>query len=433
MIASIRYRGVLIPESRVSGEGSADGMTPNYCQGMQVSRSRWLLLYDTVDRLGRDCWRAVFYQVRADTPDGPVLTEKRLTPMEALGTLSDGTEILRSCGQPAIFGVPKGALVGRSVPAHANVFAVTWFGLVVGRRDGQLQRVNQHPELDPAFLEPHHTVLHVRLNDSEDDIEIIDGPRRLQPAVGAPVSGHGWTRPIPVDAGYTQWFDSFSGQQREGDRVLGHRAGVLCHSWDAGSKLYRWSRTGPFVTVREGERVSETCLVRLSDGGFAIAVRSFTHGGRTYWSRTSDPFAGWPAFVERPGTYGQRYAFRCADGVLRIFLNRQDLTPYGDRRNPLYVFDVDPDDFTYSNQQVVMDSRQLGLPLSEPFLDHVHLFEPCGGTQLLSVRAITRAQVWRQDDGVLPTPAEMSAAGIHLVEIEYDGACQPVWRFAGDG
>jgi hypothetical protein len=39
-----------------------------------------------------------------------------------LAELSDGTEILRSNGQPAIFGVPKGALIDGVVPDHANVF-----------------------------------------------------------------------------------------------------------------------------------------------------------------------------------------------------------------------------------------------------------------------------------------------------------------------
>ena len=76
-----------------------------------------------------------------------------------------------------------------------------------------------------------------------------------------------------------------------------------------------------------------------------------------------------------------------------------------------------------------MDSRELRLPLRAPFLDHVHLFEPIGARQLLSVRTITCAQVWRQDDGILPSQEEMEAAGINYVEIVHDRECPPRWEF----
>lgn len=430
MIKAINDKGVLIPESAVPGERSSDGMIPNYAQGMQVSRDRWLILYDTVDRRGRDCWRAIFLQLRADGPDGPVIREELLVPMDPLLTLPDGTEVLRSNGMPAIFGVPKGALVNGAVPVHANVYAITWCGCVVQRQDGKLQRVNEHADLDPSLLEPYHEIMHVRLNAAEDAIETVSPRTRLQPADGSIVHGHGWAQPIPDNEDCTAWVDSFSGRGTGADRVIGHRVGALRHTWDPSAGMYRWTRTGPFIEVREGLQVSETNLVKLGPGDYVLAVRSFNKGGHTYWYRTRDPFEGWGAYTEAPDTVGQRYVFLCADGALRVFLNRQDITPYGDRRNPLYTFDVEPDGFSYTNRRVVMDSRELGLPLSVPFVDHVHLYEPDGCRQLMSVRAITCSQVWRPEDGSAPAPEEMDAAGIHYVEIVYDRPCPPRWRFA---
>ncbi|MAE63214.1 MAG: hypothetical protein CMJ18_02980 [Phycisphaeraceae bacterium] len=428
MIRQVNYNGVLIPESVVDGEGTADGMTPNYAQGMQVSRDRWLILFDTADRRGRDCWRAVFYQVRDGAPDGPVLNEKLLVARDRLAVSADGTELFRANGQPAVFGVPKGAFIDGRVPEHANVFAITWHGCAIQRRDGWSRGATDEDGWDASLLEPYHEIVHARLNEAEDDIEIIEPRRRMQPADGTVVPGHGWAQPIPDDAACTRWLDSFSGRPPPDPCSL---IGAIAHEWDRRLGTYQWVRTGPFVEVRPKLQVSETNLVKLGADDYVLAARSFNKGGHTYWFRTADPFAGWGEYTEAPDTVGQRYAFRCADGQLRVFLNRQDMTPYGDRRNPLYCFDVSPDDFQYTHRRSVMDSRQLGLPLPEPFLDHVHLYEPVGNRQLMSVRTITCRQVWHGDDKVMPSDQEMDTAGIHYVEIVYDRDCPPRWRFDG--
>ena len=126
MIRNITYKGVLIGGSTIPGETPGDGMTPNYCQGMRVSAKRWLLLYDTVDCRGRDCWRAIFYQIRDGAPDGPIVTEKQLVDMTPMGTLTDGTELLISHGQPAVFGwgrdAPAGAPNANAVDEAADLF-----------------------------------------------------------------------------------------------------------------------------------------------------------------------------------------------------------------------------------------------------------------------------------------------------------------------
>jgi hypothetical protein len=430
MITSVTYKGPFIPEAPFDGERSSDGMTPNYAQGLQVSRDRWLILYDTVDSKGRDCWRSIFYQLRADGPDGDVIMNGQLFGMESITTLSDGTDVLRSNGQPGIFGVPEGAVIDGQTPAHANVFAVSWYGCVVGRKDGDLARINAHPELTADELKPYHELMHVRLNDAEDDIEIISERQRLETPDGGHLYGHGWAQPVADNADATRWIDSFSGRgAAKDDLVFGSCVGIIAYEWNAESERYALVRVGDFFPVKEGLTVSETNLVKVGDGHYVLGVRSFNEGGHTYWYRADDPFGDWGEYTVTPDTFGQRYAFLCGDGVLRSILNRRDLSPYDQRRNPLYCFDVNPVDRTYSNQRVLMDAKELGLPFEEAFLDHVHLYAPVNGKQIMSVRTITAKQVWRSDDGEYPSDEEMKLAGIHHLELEYDEPCEATWTF----
>ena len=54
------------------------------------------------------------------------------------------------------------------------------------------------------------------------------------------------------------------------------------------------------IEVEAGLRVSETNLVKLGEGDYVMAVRSFSRGGHTYWFRAADPFrqGGGKAFTK---------------------------------------------------------------------------------------------------------------------------------------
>jgi hypothetical protein len=96
------------------------------------------------------------------------------------------------------------------------------------------------------------------------------------------------------------------------------------------------------------------------------------------------------------------------------------MTPYGDYRNPLYCFSVDPESFSYRDRAVVFDTRALELPIPNPFADHMHLYAPVGDQQVASIRVIAKANVWRSDDEPPLDEAAWQAVGLHQVNIEYD-------------
>ena len=96
------------------------------------------------------------------------------------------------------------------------------------------------------------------------------------------------------------------------------------------------------------------------------------HKGQLAWMRCDDPFRERPTAVRGEGPIKQERVpltvFTCADGVLRMVTGDEGSSPYGLGRNPLYMWDVDPDNgFTLSHQRVVFDTIAAGLPIS---MDH---------------------------------------------------------------
>lgn len=412
MIQQVRYGGALIPESRVPGEGKRAGMTPNYAQGIRLSPDRWLVLYDTVDVRGWDVWRGVFCQVRADSPTGPVVRETMLTPPQPVGPPLDDGQLWRHCGQPCVFGMPAD-----SAGPNANVFAITWMNILVLESRGALKRAT--PELQRAMSWPagveldaagYREITQVRFNADRDDLEVLAPRQRLTQTDAPGNSFFGWSQPVADNASGTTWIEAV---------CLLSRIGVVRYDFNPVTGLYEWTRSSTLEPVGEGYEVGEPALVKLGDGEYVLSVRGFNQGGSTYWYRTRDPLSGLGKPTPAPDTYGQRYAFLCADGRLRIFLNNRNLSPYGDRRNPLYVIDVDPDSFAYAYPRVLLDTRQVGLRLRVPFVDHVHLFAPQGNRQILSHRTITARQVARSDQFPDVSPEEWQDGGIHWSEIVY--------------
>jgi len=443
VIASIRYKGVLIAESGVPGEGKAEGMTPNYAEGIQVGRDRWLLAYDTVDARGRDCWRSIFYQIRAHAPDGPIVKEGVVSQPRAVGQTRSGARLWRAPGQPQLFGVPAGALHRRRVRPDANLFGLTWMSPVNVERDGLLvhydSTAGEAARSDDLSLTAgddltfHRELLQFRLTPSGDDIEIAAPPQPLTDADGQ--VARGWAAPIPRDEACSEWLEAVSASPpARAEGVVTSRGGTISivrYVFDPKSGLYVCRADGPRIVMPADMQIGEQALARMGEGDFVIAARLFNQGGRTVWLRTEEGGRSLAIAAEQPDTYGQRYAFRCADGVVRMVQNNQTLSPHKERRNPLYCWDVDPADLAYRDQRVVADAHAMGLSFHDPFLDHTHLFPPCGGRQLISFRVITARQVWNDADKFpAVTPHEWERSGIHCAEIVYDRECASAWEFA---
>ena len=71
----VRYLGPLITNTAVPGERKSDGVIPAHpgSGALRVAEDRWIIFYATLDLAGSDCNRSILYQLRADTPDGPML------------------------------------------------------------------------------------------------------------------------------------------------------------------------------------------------------------------------------------------------------------------------------------------------------------------------------------------------------------------------
>jgi hypothetical protein len=129
-------------------------------------------------------------------------------------------------------------------------------------------------------------------------------------------------------------------------------------------------------------------------------------------------------------TWGPRHSYRCADGVLRIFQNDQGLSPHGDKRNPLYAFEVDPETLDYSDPVIVFDARD-ELPFETPFCDMSKLCPAQGNKQLLVFRVIDDTQTTDREPPSADAEAEwLAAAGVHAVEFTYDNVEPEQWTFA---
>jgi hypothetical protein len=170
-------------------------------------------------------------------------------------------------------------------------------------------------------------------------------------------------------------------------------------------------------------RIAESSLNKINDA-WVMCIRAYNQQGQTAWYRTSDPFESLGERTDVASPYSPRIAFVCADGQLRLFCN--DDNPYGDRRNPLYCFDVDPMTFKYTNRQVVCDARKEEVPFRTPFIDHAMVYpHPGGRRQMVVFRAINLTQT----TGGSTTPDELDKSGIHYSELVYDKEYPNPWKF----
>jgi hypothetical protein len=158
--------------------------------------------------------------------------------------------------------------------------------------------------------------------------------------------------------------------------------------------------------------------------------------GHTGWVRTDDPFGKMPALtiVQSPHREAPMTLFACADGALRMFSGDYANSPYHQRRDPLYVWDVDARDFSVSNRRVVFDSVKAGVfpdddvPRGAGF---AHLMPHAGGDVGYVAH---RVLCFRYRAGVLPnqpalTNEQLSKFGIYYSKIVYDRPYAAAWRF----
>lgn len=442
----IQYKGPLISDTCIPGEKKSEGITPEISSCVQVSKDTWLVLFGTCDPRGHDTSRSIFYQIRKNGPDGQVIKEgiieKARSGWDPLGM---GHDLWKANAIPKIFGVPKGALRnGKPIPS-ANHFVIKWFTRAGMEIDGLL--VNPwHPDEWPSDVKimDYDTScqslewMQVRLNDKEDDIEIISSTKQLRqkgyehgPTLSsiAPSSEsntwvrmhHGFGNAAPYNEDCSEWIEVCQFEDK---------MAAIRYTFNPDCGLYEWTETGKTLQ-RPGMDWSEASINRINSE-WIISIRAYNQEGQTAWYKTSDPFESFGESTDVKSAYAPRISYVCADGTLRLFGSEKDLSPDARGRNPLYCYDVDPTDFSYSNRQVVLDCRKEGLPFYTPFADHAMLYPYAGGKkQIISFRVITRKQTCRQADDPKVTEEELEKSGVHYSELVYDREYPQPWEFGG--
>lgn len=445
---AVRYLGPLITDTSIPGERKADGIIPAHPGGgaLRVARDRWVVFFATLDPAGWDCNHSIVYQLRRDAPDGPVLAEGLIDRgVDGWDPLGRGDRLVKSCGMPIAFGVPRGACLHGEPLAHANVFVVKWYRWA-HRRDGEriLHPGDRAHQWADGLAIKHQTLrvewAQFRLKDASDDIELLTQPGVLRQrghevgeafcSLGSQVQmNHAMKPPVAEDAACRSWvsvdtFPPYANRHHDHGTVAPVRM-----TFNDATGLYEWTDTGRAVSLPD--RVIGEASVNRLGRRHVICLRCFEYEHRTSdtcWFSTDDLFGDWGEPTFTPATSVPRIAFTCGDGALRLFSN----APVRDEphsRAVLAWWEVDPATFALRGPRVVVDARQMGWPFKDPLVDMAKLCPPQGRRQLLLFRVIDRAHTAHVAPDRAAEPAAFAAAGIHAAELTLHRPAPEPWTF----
>ncbi|MFA6290761.1 MAG: hypothetical protein WC637_03210 [Victivallales bacterium] len=453
MISSITYRGALVKEPSVQGERKCDSVVPTHPAIAQASRKRWIIFFSTLDLRGWDGVKSIVYQLRSNTPDGPVIREGLIVSSEDNWELPGVNGLFsKRCGTPVVFGVPKGAVANGRLLENNNLFVLKWYRSAFLKRDDGVVLSPWHAghwkKEDASLREAAIKTIRLewlqfRLNENEDDIEIVHGPElvcqkgyggdEVFSSLGAGYTMiHALTPPAPEDGSLTHWieYDTFEKVSLNHPYPPHGRVAPVRYVFNREKRLYEWIDTGNLIQL-ENRVIGEASIIK-NDHGWIIACRDFSTDGVTCWIKTGHPFESGAHDVyfspqgEGP-RQGPRHAYLCADGTLRLFGNESALRVPS--RNPLFSWDVNERDFSLANRRTVLDAQAEGLPFSKPYVDFCKLSPIRDNRQYLIFRCINSQTVRGASEAVMPSGQELAASGIHYAEIKYEGDFPDTWSF----
>ncbi len=438
-IESVELAGQLIRECTLPGHTRLDDVVPRSANAIQLSATRWLVLYGTHGYRGVDDERSIIYQVRRDAPDGPVLKEAFFARGEmdwkvpGLPPLAEGNVYYKQHGHMVAFGVPKGALMGGKPAPHANLFVAKWR---VSARPINLQTGFMTFEGLDRTIGQRVEWVQFRLNDRDDDIEIVQPVARLRQkgfetgdafcSANVQRMNQSFCVPIPANGDFTEWADANFFDE--------NRVAALKYRFNPESHRYEWIETGSMVGGDPKRTLGEPSLARLGDEWF-VAARGI---GEIGWARSKDPFAAWSplTFTNDPPGHVPLTVYRCADGVLRLFCNDIRMNATRHIRDPLFCWDVDVSHgFATSNRHEIFSVALAKLPIrteSNAKVDFPHLFPLNGRTQIVAHGVSMRAMNFpteRSPDIPIQNAAEKDAAGLYYTRITYRKAPPALWSF----
>lgn len=438
MIQRLHHCGLFLHHCACPAEQAQDEVFAAHPNGIQLDPDRFLLLCATRGHAGTDDDRSIVAQVRGGGYDGPVRSQRVVAAAcDRWDPLGDGTQLVRQHGHPVAFGVPRGAVDAAGPLAGANCFAIKW-RVSAHLRDpatGLLRALPPgRPELEPyrQFVE----WMQVRLPaDGGDELEIVqppmrlrqrgydDGPRFCDHAVAA--MNQGFVQAVPLTPDGSTWVDV--------NHFEGGRIAALRYDFDNRAGRYVWTRTGPLLGDAVGG-LSEAGLAPWRSDWIISARR--LHGDSVAWMRLHDLLSEVPAVVcpaDRRNN-APLTTYRCADGRLRTLGGDPHVSPHHNGRDPLYMWEVDPDHgFASGDRRVVFDciAADAGIPQAQvPRVDMAKLLPHAGGRrQLLVHRVRSKATLDPRTTGRRISPREQEACGVYLAELIYDEPHPCAWSF----
>jgi hypothetical protein len=248
---------------------------------------------------------------------------------------------------------------------------------------------------------------------------------------------------VPFNDDCTEWFDNV--------HFNGGRTAARKYRFNSDEGCYQWVETGPIIVDRDG-RYESGQLVRIP-GGWAVGrvtrgIKDHKWSGRGLrWLRIGDPFApagrsnvSEPIICSEPATQAPANFYVCPDGVLRLLSGDGTKSPYGNERDPLYIWDIDPEDgFRASNRRVVYDTVQVGLPIRTGAMPKVDMCKllPCQGKTQYAVHRVTVTNMLQEHVHTRPNfwmfppinQVEKDSCAIYYAAITYEGELSTAWAF----
>lgn len=454
MIDRIEHLGKLVDDTTIPGERRADRVAPAHTNGYQLSKNRFILFVSMLQFRGTDDNTSAVWQLRKDGYDGPIVKEGVLVksiddwyPPELNGRY----RCVRQYGHPTIFGVPKGARInGKRVP-HENVFAVKWrkCGRVFVPEGGYIMWQTEPPEVRTATQCVEWTQF--RLTDDGNDIEFIQDIRQLRQVgyeTGPNVCSHpgpmnqSFVNAVPLNDDASEWADVNTialhqdGAAREGDASdKGSRVAALRYRFNRDKRCYEYVQTGPLL----GSHLFEGSIAPWKDG-FVIAARQGKKAIGAAWMRVNDPFSDAPEMTvpEDVRCAAPLAIYRAADGVIRLCTGDGTVSPYKSNRDPIYLWDIDPDQcFKATDRHRIYSPREDGNPIPVehgPLADMIKLLPHTGGrVQKLIHRVRTCAMAVKEADypsRIRPlTEGDFEGTALYHADVHYKEEYPAQWAF----
>jgi len=452
------FGGSLVDKSTLAGQTRREGVYPGHGDAFRVGRDRWLILYSNRGFMGDDNYKSLIYQLRRDRIDGDLVKEGIFEASRRFRVAGDESDYSTQLGAPGVFGVPKG-VTRPGLATAANLFVAKYYVRYNRLRYDADNRPRLSANMGAAAIPnlPDRDVgmcwAQFRLNEREDDIEMIQPPTALvqkgfeasddscELGSGVHVANHGFSRPFLIEPDRPFWCDVHCfGGARGGIAPVGFE-------FNAATSRYDWVRVG--TPLRDPDYgIGEPSMVPYK-GRFILAARTGEKGclkpgwrmkkGTIAWAMLDDPFDYAPLEFTYPEDGRDLRAApmslaRTADGVIRLFSNDHYNAPYPETsRNPLYIWRIDPEDsFRRSDRQVVFDGVALGLP-GLPEASFVHLAPHAGGDRQAFTHFVAHGLTDPYTEALQALNPRCIESRLYYGEVQLEGDVDGEWEFAASG